>query len=129
MTLPETEVGVGTKWEVKIDTSKLPVQEDNPMAGKSTGIIPVKFEVVAFEKLDTFDAVKVKYSADGDTVTKTSMMGQDLEVKSTSKTAGFMWIDVNNGQVIKAEATVSSISDMGQMKIATKVVSKTIRKA
>ncbi|MBS1713357.1 MAG: hypothetical protein JST30_03385 [Armatimonadetes bacterium] len=90
---PKDPVKVGTKWEADVKGEK----------GKSEVPVHFSYEIAAFEKLGTRDAVKLNFESK-----ETS--GSD---PATSK--GTVWVDAKSGATLKTEAVWTNMPIAGQI--------------
>lgn len=112
---PEEEVAVGAKWKSQIDMAKIMEANGGGFLSNAQGVLPIEYELLAFEDVNGTKTAKVQVFTDGK-VTFDSQMGGGGTMSMTSK--GTAWIDLATGLPVKSDTKMANNIDIGgQMNI------------
>jgi hypothetical protein len=120
---PKEAVGVGSKWNVELDAANM--FDKSEMISSVSGKLPVSYEVVAFEKLDGKDHVKVRSKMNGTVTLGIASPAGDMTATVKTDFTTHHWVEVATGILSKSEgsATIDNDFGMGTMtqKLSVKV--------
>lgn len=110
ISFPEAPVGVGSKWKTDFDMAKILEANGGGFLSNAKGVVPMEFEVLAFEDVNGKKTAKIQVFTDGK-VTFDSQMGGSGTMSTTSK--GSMWLDLATGLIVKTDTKMANNIDIG----------------